>query len=237
MSKITTPKQLKEAFQQVLLKFRNQAEANLGEADKRTRNQIDAVLSALMKELEEARHSETHFSYVQIGRLFDILRKVRDTAVIYNFFIDIFGDEAKKDKFLGAVREFGIGSPELIQMYLATYATACILSTELFKLILLFQIRGVSKVSDFNSIVSRLAPHNWTALEAFVDNKFRNALAHGMYTVEKGEAVLYKNTALEVYRRMTVQEFVMEVKNQNILFWSMLLQFLERMLKRLENFV
>jgi hypothetical protein len=236
-TKITLPNQLKELFRQELMKFRAQAESNLGDADRKRRNQIDAVLSALLKELETSGHLDMRFTSVQADRLFDILRKVRDVAVVYNSLIEIFSDEARENKFLNAVQEFGIGRIELVQMYLATYATACVLSTESFKLLVLFQTKGIHKVSDFNSVIPRLAPHSWPTLKTFVDNIFRNALAHGLYTVEKGKAVLYKNTKLEVCREMTGLEFIMEVKNQNILFWSALLMFLERILERMKNTV
>lgn len=223
------PEELRAEFRKTLLRFRNQAESNLGETDKGRKNSIDRALDELMHELEKKKQLDTTFSASRIGLLFDILRKVRDVALPYNFFIEMFSDENAKRKMLSAVQEFGIGEPEFIQWYLATYATACVLSTELFKLLVLFQIKGRHKVSAFSRVVPNLAPNSWRKLERFVNNEFRNGLAHGMYIVENGKAVLFDNSKLEVSKEMSFQDFIMEVKNQNILFWSALLKFLYRM--------
>jgi hypothetical protein len=156
-----------------------------------------------------------------------MLRKVQDVAAPLNFQIDFFFDETAKRRYLAAFDESDIHS-NTVQMNLAYYVTSCVLSTESFKLLVLFQIKGVYKISEFNAIINRLAPASWQVLKEFVDNKFRNALAHGLYSVEKESVLLFENAKLDIAQEMDLQEFMKEIKNQNILFWCMLLTFLER---------
>jgi hypothetical protein len=224
--------EMKEEFRRVLLDFQKQAEANLGDVDKQRRSQIDMAINEMMRELRNRNQLKEfkEFTAAQFSCIFDILRKVRDLAVPYNSLIEIFGSEDKERRFLDTVRDFGLGRFELIQMYLAIYVTACILSTELFKLLVLFQVEGAHRVSDFNRIIPRLAPDGWSHLEGFVNSEFRNALAHGLYIIEGDKVTIFKNTALDIHHVMVLHDFIMEVKNQNILFWSMLLNFLQRAL-------
>lgn len=210
-------------------KIRSQIEFYLGETDKEKREKIDIALGKVMQELDEKGRLETKFTEAQISLIFDILRKINDVGESYNFFIDTFSNPKQETRFLTSVEEFGITRANLLSMYLAAHVVAGILSTEQFKLLLLFMVAGTYKISDFYNFIEREAPTTWPELRPFIDNQFRNALAHGAYLLDKGKVVLFKNAKLEVLREMPLQDFIMAVKNENILFWCMFLFFLNRM--------
>jgi hypothetical protein len=96
-----TPERIKKAFREMLITLRTQVEQFLGDADKARKNKIDRALEELMAELETAGQLETRFSDVQIGTLFDVLRKANDIARIYDFLTELFGNEAKYRRFFG----------------------------------------------------------------------------------------------------------------------------------------
>jgi hypothetical protein len=210
-------------------KIRSQIEFYLGEADKEKRARIDIALDKVMQELDGKGRLETKFTDVQISLIFDLLRKINDIGESYNFFIETFSNPERKTRFLTSVEQFGITRANLISMYLAAHAVAGILSTEQFKLLLLFMVVGTYKISDFYNFIEREAPITWPELRPFIDNEFRNALAHGAYLLDKGKVILFKNAKVEVLREMPLQDFIMAVKNENILFWCMFLFFLNRM--------
>lgn len=219
--------EMARALRAEINKLRGQVETALGEADKIRRSQIDLALRPVLEELENNNRLETRFDPARIDRLFDTLRKVRDVGVAYNFLIDLFSSKAQEDRFLAAIQDFKVGRQELLSMYYAAHSVACILSAEQFKLLFLFMITGVHKVSDFHNVMREV--NSWPKLEPFVDNEFRNALAHGTYMIQAKKIVLFKNAKLDVLREMTRDEFVMAAKNENILFWCLLLMFLDRM--------
>lgn len=121
--------------------------------------------------------------------------------------------------FLQANEQFGFKESALISMLWNLVATDALLSTELFKLLLLFHMKGVSHdVSKFNSTMQSSAPKTWPLLKPFVDNDFRNALAHGTYAFINGKVVLYKDAKLVPFQVLSLVKFIMKSKDQTTLF-------------------
>ena len=50
-----------------------------------------------------------------------------------------------------------------------------------------------------------------------MNEKFRNALAHGLFGTEAKKIVLYKNAKFEVLDRMELADFMIRTKEQNVL--------------------
>lgn len=80
-------------------------------------------------------------------------------------------------------------------------------------------MRSVSHdVSKFSTTMQIAAPKTWPQLKPFVDNPFRNALAHGTYATINDKIVLFKDAKLEESEKMEVSEFLTRTKKQNVLF-------------------
>lgn len=58
----------------------------------------------------------------------------------------------------------------------------------------------------------------WPSLKGYVDNDFRNALAHGTYGIVNKRIVLYKDANLVPVEEIELDEFMMRLKDQNVLF-------------------
>jgi hypothetical protein len=98
-----------------------------------------------------------------------------------------------------------------------------ILSTELFKLRLLFHLKGVNHdVSKFVTTIRANAPATWPLLEPYVDGAFRNALAHGTYAIRGKKVVLFADAKLlpssDKNPEMTLDQFMFRVKECNVLY-------------------
>ncbi|MGP8126840.1 MAG: hypothetical protein ACLP9D_03435 [Candidatus Bathyarchaeia archaeon] len=62
------------------------------------------------------------------------------------------------------------------------------------------------------------APKTWPRLKPFVDNDFRNALAHGTYAIINDKIVLYKDATLVPFQVLSLLKFMVKSTEQKILF-------------------
>ena len=126
-------------------------------------------------------------------------------------------DNAKK--FFEVNSEFGLGENDVVNLYVEIAVLLCVLHTELFKTLLLFHLKGVNhKASNFNSTMGQFAPTAWQKLKPYVDNAFRNSLAHGTWAVENKEVVLFEDAKFIIFEKLSLDEFMIRTKKQNVLF-------------------
>lgn len=74
------------------------------------------------------------------------------------------------------------------------------------------------KVSKFGDTMKQFAPNSWKKLRPFVNSDFRNSLAHGTWALEGKRIVLFKDAKLVPYEKLSLVDFMIKVKNQNVLF-------------------
>lgn len=194
----------------------------LGEGERRFWNEIEPILRELIDELKTSQKIETVFTFSESERLVRTMKKLDEIGYAHNALIHIFEGE-KFQEFLGRSSEFGITENKLIYMYIACAVTVEVLSTELFKVRLLFHMKNVDfSVSHFNSTLKDAAPNSWRRLAPFLDNDFRNALAHGTWAVIDKKIVLFKDAKLlppsDSESEMTLDRFMLRIKNQNVLY-------------------
>src|SRR2546428_9863659 len=103
-----------------------------------------------------------------------------------------------RKSFLRQTRNSGLSEANAISAYVMAATTMAALSTELFKLLLLFVTKDVDpSVANFGRTMEREAPTAWNSLQPFVDSPLRNALAHGTYAIVNKKIRLFKNAKLE----------------------------------------
>jgi hypothetical protein len=65
--------------------------------------------------------------------------------------------------------------------------------------------------------MSRHAPKSWAKLNPLIYNDFRNALAHGTWTLENGYVVLFKDAKLIPFERLELHAFMEKTEELTVL--------------------
>lgn len=195
---------------------------NLGPRDNAQWAIIEPILEDLLDELKNNGKIETIYVRNELDKLSAVTRKVDEISLAHNTLIDLF-DQPSPTEFLNATARFGFSESKLIYMYVASAVTIGILYTELFKLRLLFHMKDVSfDVSRFQQTVRNAAPLTWPRLQPYIDNSFRNALAHGTYAIIEKRVVLFDDAKLvsssDPDSEMPLDRFMMRVKECNVLY-------------------
>ena len=190
---------------------------NLGAEEKKLWTEIEPILIELLDELKTNRKIEISFSADEKHHLMmTVNNNLTQASKNHNLLLHVF-DNAKK--FFEVNSEFGLGENDVVNLYVEIAVLLCILHTELFKTLLLFHLKGVNhKASNFNSTMGQFAPTAWRKLKPYVDNEFRNSLAHGTWAVENKEIVLFEDAKFVIFEKLSLDEFMIRTKKQNVLF-------------------
>ena len=198
----------------------------LGAKEKELYADLEPKIRALLHELNQNGVIETVLVKQDTARLGSVLEKLDEFSELHNTMNHIFVEDVIP-RFLGANKQFGITEPIAIRIWEAANLLTSLLSTELFKLLVLFHLkRGLGqdayKISNFNNTMSKYAPSSWPELQDSVDNAFRNSIAHGTYAFLKKDnqatVETYKDATLELLKPMALDEFMIRTKEQNVLY-------------------
>jgi len=189
---------------------------SLGEGEKALWSKIEPILNEVLDELKTNGKTETSFVKSQYDHLGSVLDNLNQVALNSNLLIDAIG---KQEEFVEANAKFGFDDPKLANLYVQLTVLQCVLNTELFKALLLFHLKEVNrKASSFNRTMAQFAPKSWEKLRSYVDNDFRNSLAHGTWSIENKVVVLFNDSEFIPYSKLDLADFVIRTKNQNVLF-------------------
>jgi len=191
-----------------------------GEAEKELWNKIEPVLREVLDELKSQNNIETVFVKSKVEYLRACIQKMDDFSLVHNFLLHLTGSRGKAASFLKANAEFGLDESRIVTNYINAIFTMSILNTELFKLVLLFHMKGVEnfQVSGFHNTLKKTAPNSWPKLEPFIDRSFRNSLAHGAYAIANRKIVLFDDAKLQPTEQLELGECMMRGKRQEVLF-------------------
>ena len=194
---------------------------SLGLAEKKLWHELTPLINNLLDELKRNGKIETVYTPTDMRVLGTVLKKLDQCSLARNALIHLFENPNPKP-FFDEASKFGITEENIVYQYIATEIITEILSTELFKLIVLFHLRDVDfAVSRFGSTMRSAAPIAWSKLEAYVDSDFRNALSHGTYSITTKDVVLFEDAKLLQTLddgEMSYAEFMIRIKQQNTLF-------------------
>ncbi|MEM2146271.1 MAG: hypothetical protein QW279_12985 [Candidatus Jordarchaeaceae archaeon] len=190
----------------------------LGLAEKKLWSEIEPILIELLEELKKKEKIKIVYSKSELDHLCNLLTNVTQLSQNYNLLLHAITDREGKE-FLDATAKFGFQESNWVNMYIHTIALFCILHIELFKIFLLFHCQDVDyKVANFCKTIKEAAPASWEKLRPYVDNKFRNALAHGTWNIEGKDIVLFEDANLIPFERLTLDKFMIRAKEQNVIF-------------------
>lgn len=199
------------------LKFVENPEA-LGEGEKKLWREIEPIICELLDELKTNEKIETVFVGAKIEHLRNILNNPYRLGINSNWLNHIL-ESSHLQSFLAVSSEFGFDESKFVNLYIQLCVLSCVLHTELFKTFLLWHLKEVNyKVGSFTTTMEKAAPKAWEKLKPYVDNKFRNSLAHETWTVENKQVVLFEDAELNPYEKLDLADFMIRVKKQNVLY-------------------
>lgn len=197
---------------------------NLGPDERKTFDKARHVFEDLLVDFE-GRHllrKGTHQD--QRERLQKMWRQSRLFGEAFNTTIHLFYDVAKLEAFANRNREDGFTERIIADSLLNQYIGLFIYNIEtVFKTSLLFFLKeeqGLEKrmaLGKLLATIEDISPPIGVRLEEMVDRELRNALAHGGIWFGDGDKVfLARNSHLENPKEITLYEFMIRVKRQNI---------------------
>lgn len=190
----------------------------LGEAEKKLWKKIEPILCELLDELKANGKTEVSLAPIEMKHLNSLIDNYNQTSTNHNLLVHL-ADKDKSQCFLEVTSEFSFNESKTVNLYFEVAAYLCVLSTELFKVVLLFYLRDVDqRASHFSTTMEKVAPHTWKKLKPYIDNPFRNSLAHGTWAVENKEIILFEDAELVPFARLTIADFMIRGKEQSALY-------------------
>jgi hypothetical protein len=190
----------------------------ISEEEKKGWFELQTIIRNLLEELKSNNRIETSYTSLEINHLKKLLKNRNYIVQIFNLMEKTTDSLEEADKFIRALREFGFNDVNYIYFLLNVAIQLTITDTETFKTLILFHLKGDFKASNFPLIMKKFAPVNWEKLEPYINNRFRNALAHGTWAMENNEIVLFDNSKLIPFEKMSLLKFLLETKKQNLMF-------------------
>ena len=154
----------------------------LGGREKELWVTIEPVLHRVLDELKLNDVIETVFVQKAIDALWSCISKQDVFSKVSNVLLHLSDSKEKFAEFVKLNERFGFDEPTVVADYIMSALSLSVLKTELFKLVLLFNLKRGAQlshvISKFTSTMQSAAPKTWPELKPFVDNPLRNALAH-----------------------------------------------------------
>jgi len=200
--------------------------AALGGREKELWVTIEPVLHAVLDELKLNDLIETVFVQKEIDALWSCIAKQDAFTNVSNVLSHLSHSKAKAAEFVKLNSRFGLDEPTIVADYVLSALSLSVLKTELFKVVLLFNLKRGGQlshaVSKFSSTMQSTAPKTWPKLKPFVDNPLRNALAHATYALADDKVVLFDDATLEPFEELDLGHIMMRMKDQDLLFQCLL---------------
>jgi len=131
----------------------------LGEKEKQLWVRLEPIVQDLLDELKDAGKIESVFPPAKMALLQATLDKLDEFSAVHNVVLQLSESEPKFKEFLATNSKFGFTESNTISAYVMATVTVSVLSTELFKLLLLFLTKDVDpRVANFGRTMAREAP-------------------------------------------------------------------------------
>jgi hypothetical protein len=190
-----------------------------GGAEKKLWMEIEPLLFELFDELKDSDKIETVYTLSEIHHIEAIGANLNNVSLSHNVLMDLGGNLERAEDFIKITSQFGYDEPKVTHQLIAISVILSILNTESFKNFVLFHLKDVNhEASKFSNTMEHFAPMTWRKLRPYVYNKFRNSLAHGSWAIEEKLIVLFDDAKLIPYEKLTLADFIIKTKQQNILY-------------------
>jgi hypothetical protein len=197
---------------------------SLGPAEKKLWLEVKPKVTNLWEELKQNGKIESVYVRKEREHLGSVMDRLDLASKINNVLLHTMDNRENARRFAEATKQFGVNDQIHAGMYLQAALFSTMLEIELFKLVILFHLKDVDfDVSKFPNIMEKAAPASWKELKPYVDNEFRNAIAHGTLSIRNKKVTIYRDAKLTPARRpMELADFMMRMKRQNVLYICLL---------------
>jgi hypothetical protein len=193
-----------------------------GEQEKALWLKIEPILNELLDELKANGKIETIFIRRDMENLEVVLENHQKCVKNYNLLVDVGKDTQQATNFVQAIRPYGFDDYSTAQLIIQTGMLLAVLTTELFRISLLFHSKGLDSAVPLEGMLRQLeradcAPHAATKLRPYLDLEYRNSLAHGLAGTRNQQVILYKNAKLDILETMDLARFMIRGKTLSVL--------------------
>lgn len=189
-----------------------------GKSEKELWVKLEPILQRLFDELKANGKIETVYVASELDDLGVVLRSLENCSRNHNLLLKTFENH---EAFLQTNKQFGFEENFLVQLYIEIAVLTTILSTEVFRIMILFHSKEFNAGLTLWRLLKRLnckdaAPSSTPRLIPFMDIEFRNALAHGLFGDLNQQVILYKNAKFDILDKMNLEDFMVRSKKQNL---------------------
>lgn len=192
-----------------------------GEEERELWLKLEPILNELLAELKANGKIETVFIPKDIENLQVVVENHQKCVKNYNLLVEIGKDTQRSAKFVQANTLFGFDDYSSAQLLIQTGMLLVVLTTELFRILILFHSKGLNPAAPLEGMLRQLegkdcAPRAVAQLRPYVDLEFRNSLAHGLIGTKNQRIILYRNAKFDISDIMDLARFMIRVKEQSV---------------------
>ena len=192
----------------------------IAESEKIVWLELQSIISDLINELKVNNKLENNFTPSELVHVKKMLNTRNCVSDNFSKISDTTDSWDKVNDFINTNKKFGFTDENYIYMIVELSIMNLITDSEIFKTLLLFHLKEIKsyKVTDFTKTLKKFAPTNYKRLEPYINNKFRNSLAHGTWAIENSQIVLFEDAKLIPFEKLELLDFLLKVRRQNLLF-------------------
>ena len=191
----------------------------IAESEKIVWMELQQIISDILTELKSNDKIETNLTPSELVHFKKMMNTRNNIADNFGKIADTTDSWEKVKDFIDEIKNFSFSDVNYIYIIVELSIMNIIMDSETFKTLLLFHLKDIRshKSTEFASTMKNFAPINYNRLEPYVNNKFRNSLAHGTWAIENSQIVLFEDAKLVPFERLELLDFLLKVRRQNIL--------------------
>jgi hypothetical protein len=191
----------------------------IAESEKIVWIELQQIISDILTELKSKNKIETNFAPSELVHFKKMMNTRNNIADNFGKIADTTDSWEKVKDFIDEIKKFNFTDVNYIYIIVELSIMNIIMDSETFKTLLLFHLKDIRshKSTEFTSTMKNFAPINYNRLEPYINNKFRNSLAHGTWAIENSQIVLFEDAKLVPFERLELLDFLLKVRRQNIL--------------------
>jgi hypothetical protein len=191
----------------------------IAESEKVIWLELQQIISDVLTELKGNNKIETNFTSSELVHFKKMMNTRNNIADNFGKIADTTDTWEKVNDFIDAIKKFNFTEVDYIYIIVELSVMNIIMDSETFKTLLLFHLKDIRshKSTEFTPAMKNFAPISYNRLEPYINNKFRNSLAHGTWAIEDNQIVLFEDAKLVPFERLELLDFLLKVRRQNIL--------------------
>jgi hypothetical protein len=191
----------------------------IAESEKPVWMELQQIISDILTELKTNNKIETNFTPSELVHFKKMMNTRNNIAENWEKIADTTDSWEISTDFVNAIKKFNFTDVDYIYLIVELSIMNILMDSETFKTLLLFHLKDIKsyKSTHFSSAMKNFAPINYSRLEPYINNKFRNSLAHGTWAIENNQIVLFEDAKLVPFEKLELLDFLLKVRRQNIL--------------------